>query len=130
MESTMRIWTKIIAPGIAAVAVVFLGAAAASGIDEMANARIGQPAPITAATAADGQPPLRHLVLLGLAESSLPGGFPYDELRDERYEETYQEATVRLDDVTSGSRLAGIQGSEGAWPRRSRSTGCPGSWSS
>jgi hypothetical protein len=126
----MRFWTKIIAPGIAAVAVAFLGAAAASGIDEMANARIGQPAPITAAAAADGQPPLRHLILLGLAESSLPGGLPYDELRDEKYEESYQEATVRFDSVTSGSRLAGGQGSGGEWPRGFRSAGCSGSWTS
>lgn len=98
-------------PGIAAVAVVLLGAAGSSGIDEMANARIGHPAPITTAAAADGQPPLRHLVLLGLAKGSLPGGIPYDELRDENYEESYQEATVRLDSVTSGSRLAGPPGS-------------------
>ena len=107
MESTMRIWMKVMVPGIAAVAVVLFGAAGASGMDEMANARIGQPPPITAAAAADGQPPLRHLVLLGLAEGSLPGGLPYDELRDENYEESYQEATVRFDSVTSGSRLAG-----------------------
>lgn len=114
-------------PGIAAVAVIFLGAAGASGIDEMANAKIEQPAPITAATAADGQPPLRHLVLLGLAEGSLPGGLPYDELWDEVDEESYQEATVRFDSVTSGSRMAGVQGPGGAWPRGSWSAGCPGS---
>ena len=107
MESTLRIWTKIVVPGIAAVAVVLLGAAGASGIDEMANARIGQTAPSSAAAATDGQPPLRHLVLLGLAEGSLPGGFPYDELRDEADEVSYQEATVRSDGFTSGGRLAG-----------------------
>jgi sulfite exporter TauE/SafE len=103
----MRIWTKIMVSGIAAVAVVLLGAAGASGIDEMANARIGQQAPITAAAAADGQQPLRHLVLLGLAEGALPGGLPYDELRDENYEESDREATVRFDTATSGSRQAG-----------------------
>jgi hypothetical protein len=71
----MRIWTKIMVPGIAAVAVILLGAAGASGIDEMANARIGQPAPIAAAAVADGQPPLRHLVLLGLAEGAPQAAF-------------------------------------------------------
>jgi hypothetical protein len=100
-ETTMRIWTKFMVPGIAATAIVLIGAAGASGIDEMANARIEQPAPVTVAVAADGQPPLRHLVLLGLAEGSLPGGLPYDELREEKYEESYQEATVRLDSATS-----------------------------
>jgi hypothetical protein len=90
----MRIWTKFMVPGIATMAIVLIGAAGATGIDEMASARIEQPAPVTVAAAPDGQPPLRHLVLLGLAEGSLPGGLPYDELRDEKYEESYQEATV------------------------------------
>ena len=53
----MRTWTKVMVPGLAVVAVVLLGAAGASSIDEMASARIGQPAPINA----DGQPPIRHL---------------------------------------------------------------------
>ena len=109
MESTTSIWTKTLLPGIAAVAVALFGAAGAAGIDEMANARIGQPAPITATAAADGQPSLHQLVLLGLADGALPGGFPYDELKDEKYEEGHQEATVRYDSVTSGSRLAGSQ---------------------
>jgi hypothetical protein len=43
------------------------------------------------------------LVLLSLAKGSLPGGFPYDELQGENYEESYQEATVRFDSFTSGS---------------------------
>jgi hypothetical protein len=111
MESRMRIWTKIMVPGVAAAAVIFLGGAGASGIDEMANARIGQPAPITAAAVADGQPPLRHLVLLGLAEGAPPGGLPYDELRDEDYEVRYQETTVRFDSITNGRRPAGGPGS-------------------
>ena len=102
----MRIWTKFMVPGIAAMAIVLLGGAGASGIDEMASARIAHPAAATAVAAADGQPPLRHLVLPGLAEGSPPGGLPYDELREEKYEESYQEATVRLDSVTSGSDLA------------------------
>jgi hypothetical protein len=88
----MRLWKQTIVPGIAALAVVLLGAAAASGVDQMANAKIRHPAPATTqAVAADGRPPLRHLVLLGLAEGSLPGGFPYDEPREERYDENYQE---------------------------------------
>jgi hypothetical protein len=107
MESTISIWTKTLLPGIAALAVVLLGAAGAAGIDEMANARIGQPAPITPAAAADRSPPIHKLILLALAEGSPPGGFPYDELQDENYEEGHQEATVRFDSVTSGSRLSG-----------------------
>jgi hypothetical protein len=97
----MRIWTKFMVPGIATMAIVLIGAAGAAGIDEMASARIEQPSPVTVAAATDGQPPLRHLVLLGLAEGSLPGGLPYDELREEKYEESYQEATVGLDSATS-----------------------------
>jgi hypothetical protein len=40
---------------------------------------------------ADDQTSLHHLVLRGLAKVSLPGGFPYDEPRDERSDESYQE---------------------------------------
>lgn len=100
-----RIWKKFVVPGMAAMAIVLLGAAGASGIDEMASARIAPPASGTAAAAADGQPPLRHLILLGLANGSLPGGLPYDELREEKYEENYQEATVRLHSAHSGKSL-------------------------
>ncbi|WP_426978194.1 hypothetical protein ACQCSU_02995 [Pseudarthrobacter sp. O4] len=85
-------WNKFLVPGLAVMAIALLGAAGASGIDEMASARITQPAPAAAAAAADGRPPLRHLILLGLDKGSLPGGLPYDELREERYEENYQEA--------------------------------------
>ena len=88
----MEIWNKFLVPGLAATAIALLGAAGASGIDEMANARITHPAPAAAAATADGQPPLRHLILLGLDKGSLPGGPPHDELREERYEENYQEA--------------------------------------
>ncbi len=86
----MEMWNKFVVPGLAATAIALLGAAGASGIDEMASARITHPAP--AAAAADGQPPLRHLILLGLDKGSLPGGPPHDELREEKYEENYQEA--------------------------------------
>jgi hypothetical protein len=88
----MGMWNKFLVPGLAAMAIALLGAAGASGIDEMASARIAQPAPAAAAASADGQAPLRHLILLGLDKGSLPGGPPPDELREERYEETYQEA--------------------------------------
>jgi hypothetical protein len=88
----MRMWKKFIVPGIAALALALLGAAGASGIDEMASARITPPASAAVPAASDGQPPLRHLILLGLDKGSLPGGLPYDELREERYEEDYQEA--------------------------------------
>lgn len=91
----MRIWTKFMVPCIAAMAIGLIGAAGASGLDEMANARIEHPAPVAVAVAADGQPPLHQLVLLGLAAGSLPGGLPYDELQAENDGESYQEATVR-----------------------------------
>jgi hypothetical protein len=94
----VRIWKKFIVPGLAALAIAFLGAAGASGVDEMATARIEQPAS-TVSVAANGQQPWRHLILLGLAEGSLPGGLPYDELQEERHEEHYQEAAVRLGGV-------------------------------
>ena len=85
----MEMWNRFLVPGLAATAIALLGAAGASGIDEMAGARITHPAPVAAAAAADGQPPLRHLILLGLDKGSLPGGPPHDELREERYEENY-----------------------------------------
>lgn len=90
-------------PGLAAMAIALLGAAGASGLDEMASARIVHPASAAVAAAPDGQPPLRHLILLGLAKGSLPGGLPHDELREEKNEENYQEATVRLDGANSGT---------------------------
>ncbi len=79
-------------PGIAALAVIFLSGATASGIDQMANVKIHSPTSGTvSAVMADGQISLHHLVLRGLAKGSLPGGYPYDEPRDERSEENYQE---------------------------------------
>lgn len=79
-------------PGIAALAVIFLSGAGASGIDQMANVKIHSPTSGTvSAVMADGQTSLHHLVLRGLAKGSLPGGFPYDEPRDEEYDEYYQE---------------------------------------
>ncbi|MDQ0662004.1 hypothetical protein QFZ35_000502 [Arthrobacter ulcerisalmonis] len=103
----MRIWKKYVVPGIAAITVVLLGGAGASGADEMANARITHPAAVTTVAAHTGQLSLRHLVLLGLAKGSLPGGPPYDDLQEETREENYQEATVRLDSAASGSRRTG-----------------------
>ncbi|MDQ0729925.1 hypothetical protein [Arthrobacter sp. B1I2] len=69
----MRIWKKYVVPRIAAITVVLLGGAGASGADEMANARITHPAAVTTVAAHTGQLSLRHLVLLGLAKGSLPG---------------------------------------------------------
>jgi hypothetical protein len=100
---SMRFWRKIIVPGLAALAAVLLSAAGASGIDQMANAKINNPPPVTTqVVAADGRPPLRRLVLLGLAEGSLPGGFPYDEAREEKYEENIQETLSVGSDQASG----------------------------
>lgn len=91
-DQSMRLWRKAVAPGIAALAVIFLGAASASGIDQMANAKIHSQLSVTmSAVTADGQTSLHHLVLRGLAKASLPGGYPYDEPRDERSDEDYQE---------------------------------------
>lgn len=83
-------------PGIAALAVIFLSGASASGIEQMANAKIHSPTSATlSAVTADGQTSLHHLVLRGLAKGSLPGGYPYDEPRDERSDEDYQETLHR-----------------------------------
>lgn len=88
----MRLWRRTIAPGMATLAVVLLGAADASGVDQMANIKtLNSTSVTTPAVAADGQLPLRHLVVRGLAAGSLPGGFPYDEPREEKYDENYQE---------------------------------------
>jgi hypothetical protein len=88
----MRVWEKLVVPAMAAMAIAVLGAAGASGTDEMASARIAPPASAAVPAAAGGEPSLRHNILLGLAKGALPGGLPYDELREEKYEETYQEA--------------------------------------
>jgi hypothetical protein len=88
----MGLWRRAFVPGIAALAVIFLSGASASGIDQMANAKIHSPSSVTvSAVMADGQTSLEHLVLRGLAKGSLPGGYPYDEPRDERSDEDYQE---------------------------------------
>ena len=91
-DQSMGLWSRALVPGIAALAVIFLGGASASGIDQMANAKIRSPTSITvSAVGADGQTSLHHLVLRGLAKGALPGGYPYDEPRDERSDEDYQE---------------------------------------
>jgi hypothetical protein len=95
----MRFWRRPIVPVLAALAVVLLGAASASGVDQMANPNVTNAASLTTSAPvtipdvpADSRPPLRHLVMLGLADGSLPGGFPYDEPREEKYDENYLEA--------------------------------------
>jgi hypothetical protein len=91
-DQSMGLWRRAIVPGIAALAVIFLSGASASGIDQMANAKIRSPTSGTlSAVMADRQTSLHHLVLRGLAKGALPGGFPYDEPRDERSDEDYQE---------------------------------------
>lgn len=60
-------------PGIAALAVIFLSGATASGIDQMANVKIHSPTSGTvSAVMADGQISLHHLVLRGLAKGRFP----------------------------------------------------------
>jgi hypothetical protein len=91
-DQSMRLWRRSFAPGLAALAVIFLGGAGASGIDQMANVKIHSPTSGALSAVTDGgQTSLHHLVLRGLAKGSLPGGFPYDEPRDEKYDENYQE---------------------------------------
>jgi hypothetical protein len=91
-DRVMRRWTKTVVPVLAALAAVLLAAAGASGVDLMANTKVTNAASVTIpAVGADNQPPLRRLVIRGLAEGALPGGFPYDEPREERYDENYQE---------------------------------------
>lgn len=91
-DESMRLWNTAAVPGLAALAVIFLSGAGASGIDQMANVKIHSSTSSTVSAVLDGgQPSLHHLVLRGLAKGSLPGGFPYDEPRDEKYDENYQE---------------------------------------
>jgi hypothetical protein len=91
-DRVMRFWRRPIVPLLAALAVVLLGAASASGVDQMAKTNLTNAASVTIPDVpADGRPPLRQLVMLGLADGSLPGGFPYDELREEKYDENYPE---------------------------------------
>lgn len=87
----MRIWRRTVVTGVAALAVVFLGAAGAAGLDQMANAKTQNPALAAVPLVSDGPAPLHRMVTLGLAEGSLPGGFPYDEAREEKYDENFQE---------------------------------------
>ncbi|WP_138444133.1 hypothetical protein [Sinomonas susongensis] len=90
----MRIWTKTtLVPALAAVAVVFLTGAGVSGIDEMASLRLHYATHSTLTTpTTNAQPSLHDLLMDGLAKGSLPGGFPYDEPRNESIDEQYQEA--------------------------------------
>ena len=92
-DESIRLWKRAGVPALAALAVIFLSGAGATGIDQMANVKIHSPTSGTASAVTDsGQTSLHHLVLRGLAKGSLPGGFPYDEPRDEKYDENCQEA--------------------------------------
>ncbi|MDQ0617306.1 hypothetical protein [Arthrobacter globiformis] len=91
-DQSMGLWRRVFVPGIAALAVIFLGGTSAASIDQMANAKIRSPTSGTVSVVvADGHTSLPHLVLRSLAKGSLPGGYPYDEPRDERSDEDYQE---------------------------------------
>ena len=92
-DESIRLWKRAGVPALAALAVIFLSGAGATGIDQMANVKIHSPTSGTLSAVMDGgQTSLHHLVLRGLAKGSLPGGFPYDEPRDEKYDENCQEA--------------------------------------
>lgn len=77
--------------GIAALTAVLLGAAGAAGVDQMATVHPQKPTAVAAQATSDGQQSLHQLVKLGLAKGSLPGGFPFDEPREEEYDENHQE---------------------------------------
>jgi hypothetical protein len=78
--------------GLAAAASFFLVAASVAGIDEMANAKIpGLSAEAVQATTMNTEPGLEHLLLVGLSQGTLPGGFPNDDPRDDELDENYLE---------------------------------------
>lgn len=78
-------------PGVAALAAILLSMAGATGLDQMASAQPQNPTLVAQDVTSDGQSSLHHLVMLGLAKGSLPGGFPYDDPREEKYDENFQE---------------------------------------
>lgn len=53
-------------PGLAALAIIFLTGAGATGLDQMANVKPRNP--ITSAVLPSGWPSLDHLILRGLAK--------------------------------------------------------------
>ncbi|KIS25973.1 hypothetical protein TV39_18230 [Arthrobacter sp. SPG23] len=88
----MSAWRRRTVPGLAAVAAFFLVAASVAGIDEMATAKVPGPAAGTVqATALNTEAGLEHVLLAGLGHGTLPGGFPNDELRDDKYDDDYLE---------------------------------------
>lgn len=91
-DQGMSAWRRTIVPGLAALAAFLLVAAGVAGIDEMANAKIpGLATGTVQTTAANTEPGLEHLILAGLNKGTLPGGFPNDEARDEKYDEDISE---------------------------------------
>jgi len=58
----------------------------------MANAKIpGVATGIVQASAMNTEPGLEHVLLAGLSQGSLPGGFPNDDVRDDEYDDDYLE---------------------------------------
>lgn len=91
-DQGMSAWRRRTVRGLAAVAAFFLVAASVAGIDEMANAKIpGTATGTVQATAVNTEPGLEHVLLAGLNQGSLPGGFPNDDVRDDKYDEDYLE---------------------------------------
>lgn len=87
----MNTWRRTTINGLAALAAVLLGAASVAGIDQMANTHPLNPTKVAGPASSASQPSLHHQVLIGLAKGSLPGGYPYDELREEENDENYHE---------------------------------------
>ncbi|CAN7516095.1 hypothetical protein LJR078_003712 [Arthrobacter sp. LjRoot78] len=88
----MSVWRRRTVHGLAAVAAFFLLAASVAGIDEMANAKIpGAATGIVQTATMNTEPGLEHVLLAGLSQGTLPGGFPNDDVRDDKYDEDYLE---------------------------------------
>ncbi|MET4587889.1 hypothetical protein ACVLB3_002525 [Pseudarthrobacter sp. PvP022] len=91
-DEGMSAWRRRTVPGLAAVAAFLLVAASVAGIDEMANAKIpGVASETVQATALNTEPGLEHILLAGLNQGTLPGGFPNDDVRDDKYDDDYLE---------------------------------------
>ena len=98
----MRTWWKIAVRGVSILAVALLTASGAAGLDQMAIANTQNPTQVVVLLASGGQQSLHHSVMLGLAEGSLPGGWPFDDAPEERTEEDLQE-TLHVAAPVAGS---------------------------
>lgn len=93
----MAAWRRKCLSVLAVLAAVLLVAAGALGMDEAANIKTGSlddaaaPAVHSSVHTSGGEASFEHRLVLGLAKGALPGGFPFDEPREEKWDENYQE---------------------------------------